>query len=83
MTQTQPVYQVQATQLPLLPVYGMTETMPTHGTPLNQEKIGSCGKLLAGVSARVVDIDNDRPLPPNTPGELLIKSPGVSMAGSW
>ncbi|XP_042232440.1 4-coumarate--CoA ligase 3-like [Homarus americanus] len=57
--------------------YGMTETMPTHYTPLDQEKIGSCGTLLAGVKARVMDPTSGLPLPSDQPGELWIKSSGI------
>ncbi|XP_045106125.1 acyl-CoA ligase lcsD-like, partial [Portunus trituberculatus] len=60
--------------------YGMTETMPTHFTPLGHERLGSCGHLLPGVTARVMEVRDGEPttpLPPNTPGELWVKSPGV------
>lgn len=60
--------------------YGLTETMPTHFTPLGHERLGSCGHILPGVRARVVDLASASPVGPNTPGELWIKSPGM-MAG--
>lgn len=60
--------------------YGMTETMPTHFTPLGGERLGSCGPLLPGVRARVMDLASDTPVGTDTPGELWVKAPGV-MAG--
>lgn len=58
-------------------VYGMTETMPTHYTPLGHERLGSCGHLLPSARARVVGEDSTATLPPHTPGELWVKTPWV------
>ncbi|XP_063591564.1 probable 4-coumarate--CoA ligase 3 [Penaeus indicus] len=59
-------------------VYGMTETMPTHFTPLNgKENIGSCGVLLPCVRARVEDLQTGAPLPPGEAGELVIYTPAM------
>lgn len=59
-------------------VYGMTETMPTHFTPLNgEENIGSCGVLLPSVRARVEDLQTGAPLPPGEAGELVLYTPAM------
>ncbi|ROT84546.1 putative 4-coumarate--CoA ligase 1 [Penaeus vannamei] len=59
-------------------VYGMTETMPTHFTPLNgKENIGSCGVLLPSVRARVEDLKTGAPLPPGEAGELVLYTPAM------
>ncbi|KAB7500135.1 4-coumarate--CoA ligase 1 [Armadillidium nasatum] len=55
--------------------YGMTETLSTHGVPYTKENIGYCGQLLQDVKAKVVDVETREPLPPNTPGELIIHTP--------
>ncbi|XP_063852383.1 probable 4-coumarate--CoA ligase 3 [Scylla paramamosain] len=56
--------------------YGMTETMPTHYTPLGHERLGSCGHLLPGVTARVVGAESATPPAPQYPG-------GAVGEGSW
>jgi fatty-acyl-CoA synthase len=64
--------------------FGMTETGPTvflvdkaHAL----SKAGSVGKPQMHVQVRIVD-GRGRDLPPNQPGELLIKGPGVT-PGYW
>jgi crotonobetaine/carnitine-CoA ligase len=44
----------------------------------------TCGHVRAGYECRIVDA-HDEPLPPNTPGELIVRSdePWVLMAGYW
>uniref|UniRef100_A0A2P2HZY6 4-coumarate--CoA ligase n=1 Tax=Hirondellea gigas TaxID=1518452 RepID=A0A2P2HZY6_9CRUS len=55
--------------------YGMTETMFVTMDPINEEKVGWCGKLMPGVQAKVVDVsDPSKNLPPNIDGELIIKT---------
>ncbi len=60
--------------------YGMTETSPigTHiSTPAMMERPASCGKPTPGSSEiRVVDGDG-KDVPPDTPGEILIHTPGL------
>ena len=47
-----------------------------------EDKRASVGKLVSNITAKVVDIDNNKSLGPNKPGELLIKGPHV-MAGYY
>jgi rifamycin polyketide synthase module 1/2/3 len=57
-------------------LYGMTEQgIPTLPSPTR--KPGSCGRLRAGVEARIVDRDG-RDLPTGEVGELLLASPGTA-----
>ena len=64
--------------------YGMTEAplvcRSTRDRP--EDKRASVGKLVSNITAKVVDIDNNKSLGPNKPGELLIKGPHV-MAGYY
>jgi len=59
--------------------YGMTEAplvcRSTKDRP--EDKRASVGKLVSNLTAKVVDIDTNTSLGPNTPGELLIKGPHV------
>ncbi|KAK4317397.1 hypothetical protein Pmani_011516 [Petrolisthes manimaculis] len=57
-------------------LYGMTETMVVMTTPVGQERLGSCGKLLYGSQARVVHMETQDTLPPDSKGELWIKTDG-------
>lgn len=57
---------------PLYTLYGSVEA----SVPIMQQGPrvpGSCGTLRAGYHLRIVDQD-DEPLPPNTPGQLLLRS---------
>lgn len=56
----------------------MTETLLTHITAQEEEKIGYCGHLLTNARAKVIDLNTGDLLPPNTPGELYIQTPSVS-----
>lgn len=60
--------------------FGMTEFGPgvfSMGPEYAEKKAGSIGMPNYFVSARVVD-DEDRPLPPNAVGELVLKGPSMS-----
>ena len=70
--------------------YGMTEASPiatildaeyhvTEGP--RAEKLASVGRAASHVEVRVVD-GNDRDLPPNAVGEILIRGPNI-MVGYW
>ena len=53
--------------------YGLTETgMATYMDPTNAPVPGSCGKANPGYEVLIVEPGSDRPLPPNTPGEIIV-----------
>uniref|UniRef100_A0A915JDK3 AMP-dependent synthetase/ligase domain-containing protein n=1 Tax=Romanomermis culicivorax TaxID=13658 RepID=A0A915JDK3_ROMCU len=65
----------------LLQGYGLTEASPmTHMMPLAaicNQKLGSCGVLIVGTKAKIVDVDSQIALPPDCLGELCIFGPQV------
>ena len=65
--------------LPIAEVYGLSEASPAVLiTPCGEERVGSCGKILAGEELRIVDANgNDAPI-----GELLVRGAQV-MLGYW
>ncbi|KAK3853350.1 hypothetical protein Pcinc_040108 [Petrolisthes cinctipes] len=56
--------------------FGMTETLGTHMTPLNDERLGYCGKTVVGVKAKVVN-EAGEALPEGERGELCLKTPSL------
>jgi long-chain acyl-CoA synthetase len=64
--------------------YGLTEASPvTHATPLSgRRKPRSIGVPLPDTEAKIVDPKTGAELPPDTPGELVIRGPQV-MRGYW
>ena len=61
----------------------MTETGMNLSNPYEGERrIGSVGLPLPGVEARIVNPDNDAPLPDNEVGEVQIRGPHV-FKGYW
>jgi len=64
--------------------YGLTETV-SGDTFLDErhtrEKLGSVGKPVLDLDLRVVD-EQDRPLPPGEPGEIVLRGPKV-FAAYW
>ena len=67
----------------LLERYGMTETGMNLSNPLHGERrVGSVGRPLPGVSARVVDPESETPLPAGQVGEVQIKGAHV-FKGYW
>lgn len=61
----------------LLERYGMTELGMVLSNPLHGERIaGYVGTQLPGVEVRRVD-DEGAPVPPEEPGEIEVRSPGV------
>jgi long-chain acyl-CoA synthetase len=61
----------------LLQGYGLTEAAPVVSlNPLHKQKLGSIGLPLPNCEIKVVD-DNERELPPNIPGELIVRGPMV------
>jgi len=67
----------------LLERYGMTETGMNLSNPYQGERrVGSVGMPLPGVSARIVNPENDTPLPDGEVGEVQIKGAHVCK-GYW
>lgn len=65
--------------------FGLTEASPvTHLNPLKgKKKIGSIGLPFPDTDAAIVDLKTGtKLLPPNEPGELIIRGPQV-MRGYW
>ncbi len=62
--------------------YGLTETgMATYMDPTRDPIPGSCGKANPGYEVTIVEPGSDRPLAPNTPGEIVVdmKIPNIVM----
>ena len=57
----------------------MTECFVSHQTPILGEKLGTTGQLLPNVKCKVIDSDTGETVPAHKRGEILVKSPGVSM----
>lgn len=67
----------------LLERYGMTETGMNCSNPLKgQRRLGSVGLPLSGVEVRVVNPENDQPLPGGEIGEVQLRGPNV-FKGYW
>jgi acyl-CoA synthetase (AMP-forming)/AMP-acid ligase II len=66
---------------PVVTLFGMTETSGgiTWGAPTDDEeaRITTGGLPLRGTEVRVVDPVTDEDLPPGTPGEILVRGPGL------
>jgi len=76
--------QVHARGIPLIQVYGSTETAPlaTYLTAADAiRKAGSCGLPALHCEVRIVD-DDGRDVAPGVSGELLVRGPNV-MRGYW
>ena len=56
----------------LVEVYGMTEAPMGCENRLDNRKIGSAGRESMTYEVRIVD-ENDEPVPPDTPGEIVIR----------
>ena len=53
--------------------YGLTETgVATLMDPTRPPRLGSCGTSNPGYEVTIVEPGTDRPLPPNTPGEIVV-----------
>jgi long-chain acyl-CoA synthetase len=62
--------------------YGLTEASPVVTTSVGIEpRLGSCGKLVAQMELRLVDVDGDD-VEPGDAGELWLRGPNV-FAGYW
>lgn len=60
--------------------FGQTEVMGVSGAPFN-ERPGSAGRPSSMVRVALFD-EYDREVPPGTPGEICVRSPGVFL-GYW
>lgn len=69
------------TGVPLIDGYGITETatMVTSNWPGRPRIMGSCGLALPGLTVRIVDRDTRLDVPPDTPGELIVRGPNVML----
>ena len=56
----------------LVDVYGMTEIAIATANSLDERKIGTGGRAAEGYEVRIVDAD-DRPVAPDTPGEIVVR----------
>jgi long-chain acyl-CoA synthetase len=58
--------------------YGLTEAAPAVAmcSPSMKVKDGSCGVPIPGVEVKIFDME-DKELPPNEPGEIVVKGPNV------
>lgn len=64
--------------------YGLSEVITQGGacTPLYRSKPGFVGLPQIGVEIRIVDRESGAEMPPNEPGEIIIRSP-ATMVGYW
>ncbi len=63
---------------PVIQGYGLTETSPvSHLTPMDRNKPGSVGPLVANTEARLVDLATGEPAGPGERGEIWIRGPQV------
>jgi crotonobetaine/carnitine-CoA ligase len=61
------------TGIDLIDGYGSTETNFVIGDRIAEQRPGKMGRLAPGFEARVVD-EQDNPLPPGVPGELVLRA---------
>jgi crotonobetaine/carnitine-CoA ligase len=64
---------LQRTGIALLEAYGSTETNFVIGRNLDEQRIGTMGRVRDGFEARVVDAE-DNPVPNGEPGELVLRA---------
>lgn len=63
--------------IPAIEGYGLTEASPVVCfNPIDQQRAGSIGKPLPGISVKIIDEHGDS-LPPHTPGELVVQGENV------
>jgi len=75
---------VHARGVPLVQVYGATETCPIAACQQAQDafrKVGSAGRAAAHCELRIVG-DDGREVAPGTTGEILVRGPNL-MSGYW
>ncbi|EDV23262.1 uncharacterized protein TRIADDRAFT_58361 [Trichoplax adhaerens] len=61
--------------------YGMTEASPTITlvSPDENHNLGSVGRPVPNTQCKFIDPDSGKVLPPNVPGEILVKGPQVML----
>nr|XP_053647997.1 uncharacterized protein LOC128699358 [Cherax quadricarinatus] len=57
--------------------FGLTETLPSLITPMDDERIGWCGKCVPNTEIKIVDLETGKALPELQRGELCIRSPSL------
>ena len=67
--------------MPVLELFGMTESVPTCSNLKNARRPGSIGRLLGSVEARIVGLTG-RDLSDGEIGEMAVRSPG-NFIGYW
>lgn len=68
----------------LIEMYGMTEAVCMTQNTVEERRVGSIGKPVPEIEARLVDAD-DNPVPVGETGELIVRPirPNILMAGYW
>ncbi|XP_042231090.1 probable 4-coumarate--CoA ligase 1 [Homarus americanus] len=66
-----------STDISFVEGWGMTEILLTTLVPKGVDKIGTIGKLLPNVTAKVVDLETGKALPANRDGEICVKTPSI------
>ena len=65
--------------------WGLTETSPfaTHlPAERTRQKVGSAGIAMPYTQVRVVGVEDNQPLPPGEPGEIVVRGPNIT-PGYW
>ena len=77
------IHSVHARGVPMVQVYGATETCPIAAYQRREEavRVGSAGRPAKGCELRIVD-DYARDVAPGASGEILVRGPNV-MRGYW
>ncbi|CAL4127675.1 unnamed protein product, partial [Meganyctiphanes norvegica] len=55
--------------------FGMTEVLGSHMTPVDDVRLGFCGKPIPNTEVKVVDIETGKSLPAGERGEMCIRGP--------
>ena len=65
-------------QATILEGYGITECAPVLSlNPMNKQKMGSVGKAIKGVRCKIIDLENDKPLPIRNEGMICFKGKNI------
>jgi len=55
--------------------FGMTEVLGSHMTPVNDVRLGFCGKPIPNTEVKVIDIETGKMVPAGERGEMCIRGP--------